>query len=124
MLYHFFTAPDNTRSDEAEEEVEVERLETWQALCEQEEKERHERRRKEEQEGKAKGNSTKAHEKKDDKECLRICYPYQMEEGGDESVHDTHTYLYTPYIIHINSVCTEYTSEYLDGICIMSEYWS
>ena len=72
-------------------------------------------RRKEEQEGKAKGNSTKAHEKKDDKQHPRICY--QMEEGSGESIHDMHT----PYIIHINSIYTKYMSENPDSICIMSK---
>ena len=74
-----------------------------------------ERTRKEEKESKSKGNSTKAHEKKDDKECLRICY--QMEEGSGESIHDVHA----PYIIHINSMYTEYKSENLDSIRIMSK---
>ena len=38
--HYFFTAQDNTRADEVEEEVEEGRRETWQALNKQEEKER------------------------------------------------------------------------------------
>ena len=57
-------------------------------------------RRKEEKKGKVERHSTKASEKKDDTEHPRICYPYQMEEGSSESIHDTHT----QYIICINSI--------------------
>ena len=38
-------------------------------------------RRKEEQKGDAERHNIKASEKKDDKECSRIGYPYQTEEG-------------------------------------------